>query len=168
MAPGRRSKCSLINLAMLLIADLARAERLHVDAQRVRHANGVRHLDLAAVRQPGSHHVLGHPAAGVRRGPVHLRGVLAAKSAAAVPAHAAVRIHDDLASGHSRVAHRSADDELAGRVHVNFGGCAAEQIALGRTGLMMCSITLSVISAWLMPSACCVLMSTVSTRTGLP
>ena len=51
----------------LLIGDFARAEGLDVDRERVRHANGVSHLDLAAVSQPGSHHVLGHPAAGVRR-----------------------------------------------------------------------------------------------------
>lgn len=112
----------------LLVAHLAGAEGLHVDAERARHPDGVRHLDLAAVRQPGSHHVLGHPAARVRRGPIHLGGVLAAESAAAVPAHAAVGIHDDLAPGYPGVAHRSADDELAGRVDVYLRGLAVHQL----------------------------------------
>ncbi len=126
--PGAQVKVFADQPGDLLVADLARAERLHVDRERVRHADGVCHLDLAAVRQPGSHHVLGHPAARVRRRPVHLRGVLAAECAAAVPAHAAIRIHNDLASGHSRVAHRSADDELAGRVHEHFRGSPAHQL----------------------------------------
>ncbi|MDQ1019014.1 hypothetical protein QFZ43_005563 [Streptomyces afghaniensis] len=39
---------------------------------------------------------------------------LTAKSA--VPGHAAVRVHDDLAAGEARVAHRSAGDEAPGRV----------------------------------------------------
>lgn len=64
-------------LADLLIRDLAGAEGLHVDAEGVGHADGIGHLDLAAVGQAGSHHVLGHPAAGIRRGAIHFRGVFA-------------------------------------------------------------------------------------------
>ena len=123
MAPGRRSKCSLIRLRDLLIVDLAGAEGLHVDGERVRHADGVCHLDLAAVSQPGCHHVLGCPARRVRRGAVHLRGVLAAESAAAVPAHAAVGIDDDLAPGDAAVAHRSADDKAPGGVDEVIWSC---------------------------------------------
>jgi hypothetical protein len=108
-------------LGDLLVIDLPRAERLHVDRERMRHPDRVCHLDLAAVSQSGCHHVLRHPAAGVRRRAVHLRGVLAAECAAAVPAHPAVRVHDDLASGHTRVAHRTADHEPPGGVHIDLG-----------------------------------------------
>ena len=97
----------------LLIIHRAGAEGFHVDAERVRHADGVGQLDLAARGQPGGDHVLGHPARGIGRGAVHLRGILAAESAAAVASHAAVGIHDDLAPGHARVAHRPADHESA-------------------------------------------------------
>ena len=114
-------------LGDVFIGDLARAEGLDVDRERVRHANGVGHLDLAALRQPGSHHVLGDPAAGVGCGAIHLRGILAAESTTAVPAHAAVGIDDDLAPGDPGVAHRSADDELAGGVDEHLGGGTVEQ-----------------------------------------
>ncbi len=36
--------------------------------------------------------------------------------------HAAVGVDDDLATGQTAVAHRAADDELAGRVDVVLGG----------------------------------------------
>ena len=103
----------------LLIGDGAGAKGLHVDGERVRHADGVRHLDLDAVRQAGCHHVLGDPAAGIRCRAVDLGGILTAEGAAAVPPHAAVGIHDDLASGHARITHGSADDEAPGGVDVD-------------------------------------------------
>ena len=111
----------------LLIGDRAGAEGLHVDRERVRHADGVRHLDLAAFGEPGGDHVLGDPARGVGSRAVHLGGVLAGESAAAVAPHAAVRVDDDLAPGHAGVAHRSADDEAPGGVHED-PGLAVEQV----------------------------------------
>ena len=45
-----------------------------------------------------------------------MRRVLAAERAAAVTAHAAVAVHDDLAAGQAGVALRPADDEASGRV----------------------------------------------------
>src|SRR6185436_19855900 len=79
-------------------------------------ADRVGHLDLAAVREARGHDVLRHPAGGVAGGAVDLGGVLAAERAAAVAGHAAVGVDDDLAAGEPAVAHRAADDELAGRV----------------------------------------------------
>jgi hypothetical protein len=45
-----------------------------------------------------------------------LEGILAGEGAAAVTAHAAVGVDDDLAAGQAGVALRPADDEFAGRV----------------------------------------------------
>ncbi len=84
--------------------------------QRVRDADRVGDLHLAAVGEAGRHHVLGHVARRVRGGAVHLRRVLAGERAAAVAGRAAVGVHDDLAPGEAGVAHRAADLELAGRV----------------------------------------------------
>ena len=53
--------------------------------------------------------VLRDPARGVARRAIDLRRILAAERAAAVTAHAAVRVDDDLAAGEPRVALRSAD-----------------------------------------------------------
>src|SRR5699024_3616094 len=61
-------------------------------------------------------HVLGHPAHRVGGRAVDLRRVLAGEGAAAVAGHAAVGVDGDLPAGQCRIAHRSADDEPAGRV----------------------------------------------------
>jgi hypothetical protein len=117
MAPGRRSKCSLISAA-IFVGDLAGAEGLHVDRERVRHADGVGHLNFAAVGQAGGHHVLGHPARRVGGAAVDLRRVLAREGAAAVTAHAAVGVDDDLAARSRRRRPSARHDEAAGRVDV--------------------------------------------------
>jgi hypothetical protein len=98
-------------------------------------ADGVRDLDLAAGGEPGGDDVLGDPAHGVGGGAVHLGRVLAGEGAAAVPGVAAVGVDDDLAAGEAGVAHRTADDELAGRVHQQpvALGLDAEALELGAT-----------------------------------
>ena len=90
-------------------------------ADRLGHADGVGQLDLGALGQAGGHDVLGDVAGHVGRRAVHLGRVLAAEGAAAVTAHAAVGVHDDLAAGQAGVAHGSADDEAAGGVDVVLG-----------------------------------------------
>jgi len=97
------------------------AERVDHDGHGASHADGVSHLHLAAVRQTRSNHVLGDPAGGVCRGAVDLRAVLAAECAAAVTAHAAVGVDNDLTAGQAAVAHGAADDESAGGVDVDAG-----------------------------------------------
>ena len=121
MAPGRRSKVSSTAFSMRSTGDLLGAERLDHDRQRVRHADGVGELDLAAVGETRGDDVLRDPARGVGGRAVDLRAVLAREGAAAVTAHAAVGVDDDLAAGQAGVAHRTADDEAAGRVHVDLG-----------------------------------------------
>ncbi len=102
-----------------LVGDAAGAERLDRDRERVGDADRVRHLDLEAVGQAGGDDVLGHPAGRVGGRAIDLGRVLAGEAAAAVAGHAAVRVDDDLAAGQAGIAHRPADHEAAGRVHVD-------------------------------------------------
>src|SRR5438046_5676626 len=88
---------------------LTGTERVHQNAHRISHADRIRQLNLDAVGQPGSHNVLGNVPRHVSRRAVYLGRILAAESAAAVPTHAAVSVHDNLASRQTRVAHWSAD-----------------------------------------------------------
>jgi hypothetical protein len=99
----------------------AGAEGVHPDRDRLGHADGVGELHLAAGGEARRDQVLRHPARGVGGAAVHLGRVLAREGAAAVPAHAAVGVDDDLAAGEPGVAHRAADHEAAGGVHVEDG-----------------------------------------------
>src|SRR5919106_2867037 len=89
----------------LAAADLLGAEGLHHHRDGVSDADGVCHLDLGALGQPGGHDVLGHVARGVGSGAVDLRRVLAAERAAAVAGPAAVRVDHDLAARQPGGAH---------------------------------------------------------------
>ena len=91
-------------------------ERVEVHADRIGVADGVGELQLAACGEAGRHDVLRHPAAHVGGAAVDLRRILARERAAAVPAHAAVAVDDDLAAGEAGVALRAADDEAAGGI----------------------------------------------------
>ena len=100
--------------------DLARCRSVsHGDRDRVRDADRVGDLHLAAVGEPGRDDVLGHVAGRVGGRAVDLRRILARERAAAVTGRAAVGVDDDLAAGQAGVAHRAADHELAGRVDVD-------------------------------------------------
>src|SRR6266446_9215039 len=79
-------------------------------------ANGVGELDFATGGQSGGHDVFGNVAAHVGGAAVNLGRILAAESATAVTAHAAVAINDDFAASETGVALRSADDETTGWV----------------------------------------------------
>ncbi len=114
-------KCLRIRSCSLLAPDLAGAEGIDQHADRLGDADGIGELHFAALGQAGGHDVLGDVARHVGGGTVHLGRVLAAESAAAVTAHAAVGVDDDLASGQAGVAHGAADDEAAGGVDVVLG-----------------------------------------------
>ena len=116
IAAGRRSKTSRIASWIVSQRHRLGAEGLDVETDRLRLADGVGHLHLAAPGQPGRDDVLGDPAHGVGGGAVDLRRVLAGEGAATVPGHAAVGVDDDLATGEPGVAHRAADLEATGRV----------------------------------------------------
>ena len=124
---GAQVKMRIDQAGDLGIGDVAGAEGLHVDGEGARHTDGVGDLDLDAAGEAGGDHVLGSPARGVSGGAVHLCGILAGEGAAAVTAHAAVGIDDDLAPGDAGISHGSADDEAAGGVDEEFGR-AVEQL----------------------------------------
>jgi hypothetical protein len=80
------------------------------------HTDGVGELDFAARRQTGGDDILRHPASHVSRAAIDFARIFAGKRAAAVPAHAAIAVDDNLATGQAGVALRTADDETAGRI----------------------------------------------------
>src|SRR3954453_12815637 len=98
VAEGARAQVEVLiyELNDLRAGDLLRPERLDHDRYRVRDADGVRHLDLAAPGEPGGDHVLGDVAGGVGSRAVDLRRVLPGEGAATVACHAAVGVDDDL------------------------------------------------------------------------
>ena len=110
----------------LLVGDLARTEGVEVDAGRLRVADGVGDLQFAAFGGAGRDDVLGDPAGHVGRGTVDLGRILAREGAAAVAAHASVRVDDDLTAGEAAIALGAADDEASGRVDQVFGLLADE------------------------------------------
>ena len=110
-----------------------------MNTDRVRIADGVGELNFAARRQTGGHDVLRDLAAHVSRAAIHLGRVLAGERAAAVTAHAAVAVDDDLAAGQTGVALRSADDETAGRIDEKLRLLVS--ICAGKTFLMISSMT---------------------------
>src|SRR5690606_13100167 len=103
-------------LLQLLVRDLSGAEGVHVHAHGFGDADGVSHLHLDLARQPGSHDVLGHVPGVVAGRAIDLGRILAAERPAPVSAHAAVRIHDDLATGEAGVPVGTPDHETTGGV----------------------------------------------------
>src|SRR5688500_12022509 len=104
------------------------AERIDVDRHGLRDSNCVGNLNLTATGELGSDDVLGYPARGVAGGAVNLGWVLAAECAAAVAAHTAISIDDDLAAGESGVALRASDDESPGGIDVELDVLVAETL----------------------------------------
>ena len=105
----------LKRIGQALLVDLACAVCLDVHRQRMRHADRIRKLDGAPIRQSGCDRVLRQIARCIGSGTVHLAWIFAGKSAAAVRCGAAVGIDDDLAPGQSGVAVGSADNEASRR-----------------------------------------------------
>ena len=171
LAEGARAQVEVLvdELGDLRAADLLGPERLDIHRHRVRDADRVGDLHLAAVGQAGGDHVLGHIARRVGGRAVDLARVLAAERAAAVARHAAVGVDDDLAAGQAGVADRAADHEpprrvdqevlaqLAGVVEILRAGSARRRAPRDRPG-----------SATRRPRLCCVEISSFSISTGRP
>ena len=104
-----------------IIGDLAGAEGVDQNADRLGDADGVSELNFDAAGEAGGDEVLGNVTGHVGGRTVDLGGVLAGEGAAAVTAHAAVGVDDDLAASEAGVAHGPADDEAAGWVDVVLG-----------------------------------------------
>src|SRR5690606_22859631 len=90
----------------LLLGHLVRAEGLDGDGGRLRDADRVRHLNLAAVREARGDDVLRDVAAGIGGRAVDLRRILTRECTAAVSREAALRVDVDLAYREIAVAHR--------------------------------------------------------------
>ena len=103
---------------MIVGIDLLRAEGFHQHADRIGHADRVRQLHFAAIGQSAGDDVLGDVARHVGSRAIDLGRIFSAERAAAVTSHAAVGVDDDLASGESGVAHRSADDKASRGIDV--------------------------------------------------
>src|SRR5262249_16288591 len=104
-----------------IFAKLAGAKRVYEDADRLGDADGIGQLYFATFRQAGSDGVFSDVTRDIGSRAIHLGGIFAGEGAAAVPAHATVGIHDDLASGQAGIAHGAADYEAAGGIDVIFG-----------------------------------------------
>ena len=117
----------------LAVVNLACAERVHENGNRSRIADGVSNLNFATTGEACGDDVLCNVACCVCAAAVHLGRILAAECATAVTTHAAVCIDDDLTAGKAAVAVRATDNELASRVHENFGLLVEE---LGRNDLL--------------------------------
>src|SRR5208283_1271493 len=107
----------------LFFGDGAGAEGVHHDRDGLGDANGVGQLHFGAAGETRRDDILGDIAGHVAGGAVYFRRVLAGKCAATVPAVASVSVHDDLAPGEARIAHRPANDEAPGGVDVILGFC---------------------------------------------
>src|SRR5208282_1740664 len=120
-APGGEGEVLADEFGQLGGTELAGAECVHQDADRLGDADGVGELDFCLVGEAGGDDVFGDVAREVSRGAIHLGRVFTRKSSAAVTARAAVGVHDDLAAGEAGVSHGPADDEAAGGVDVVLG-----------------------------------------------
>src|SRR6059058_2003888 len=90
---------------------VACAERVHAHRHRLRAPDRVRHLNLGTLRIALLHDLSRDEAAEVRAAAIHLRGILSAERTAAVAAHAAVAVDDDLSAGDAAVGGWPALDE---------------------------------------------------------
>ena len=115
---GFKPEAPADNLGDERVGQGARSLGVDVHADRLGDTDRIRQLDLATFRQPGRDDILGDVAGHVGSRAVDLCGVLAAECTAAMAAHAAVGVDDDLAPGHAGIAVRPADHELARRVDV--------------------------------------------------
>ena len=105
----------------LAVVDLAGAKRIHEHGNRSRITDGISDLDFATAGEAGCDDVLGNVTGCVSTAAIDFGRVLATECATTVTAHAAVGIDDNLTARETAVAVRAADNELAGRVHENFG-----------------------------------------------
>ncbi len=111
--------------------DVRSAFSVDVEANRLSLADGVGNLHQGLVAYASGHEVLGNVTHGVGCRAVHLRAVLAREGTAAMGIAATVGVDDDLAARYTRVAVRTADDELACGVHVELHVIAEEFLQAG-------------------------------------
>ena len=90
---------------------------VHEKVHRFRLADSITDLHQHFIGNAGCHGIFSNVACGIGSAAVHLAGVLARESAAAVCAASAIGVHNDFPAGEPGVAVRSANHEFAGRIH---------------------------------------------------
>ena len=88
---------------LLRSAPIARAERVDANRNRLGATDGVCDLHLGASGEPALHYLPRDEPAEVGAAPIDFARILSAERAAAVAAHATIRIDDDLAPGDTAV-----------------------------------------------------------------
>ena len=100
---GGGTKIEILSYKTGGLVTIARAEGLHEHRERLRLADGVGDLHLRPVCQLLLNDPPCHVTAEIGATAVNFGGIFARKCAPAVPGHAAVGVHDDLASRHTAV-----------------------------------------------------------------
>uniref|UniRef100_A0A182IV73 Uncharacterized protein n=1 Tax=Anopheles atroparvus TaxID=41427 RepID=A0A182IV73_ANOAO len=116
-----RAKIEIVrhDLQQLLLTVLRSAVIEYCDGQRFSQADGVRHLHQATAADARLHKRLGDPAGCISSRSIDLGEILTREGTTTMGAPAAVRVHDDLASGQAGIALRTADDKHAARIDVH-------------------------------------------------
>ena len=130
IAPGSQVKRLVDGLDDAIFIHMGGTKGIDHNGERLRNANGVGELDLTAIGKTSSNHILGNPACGIGSRTVNFGAILAREGTAAMTAHAAIGIDDDLAAGKAGVAHRAANDKTTSGVNVDVG-IVANRHALG-------------------------------------
>ncbi len=125
---GSEVKVGLHVLRDLLFFDDARTESVHVHANGFGNADGVSDLHLALAGKASSDDVLGNVARVVTSAAIDLGRVLAREGAAAVTAHAAVAVDDDLSARETAITHRPAHNKAPCGVDVKLGALVDEAL----------------------------------------
>src|SRR5579859_8017502 len=120
----------LQHVGQLVLVDMAGAEGVDIDRERLGNADRVAELDHALLGQAGTDHVLGQIARDVSRRAVDLGRILAREGAAAMGCRAAIGVDDDLAPGQAAIAVGTADDETPRGIDVE--GLLRAHPALGQ------------------------------------
>ena len=102
------------------------ALRVDPDVERIGIADGIGKLNFTLTGELGSDDVLGDVPGHVGGGTIHLGGIFAAESTAAVPATAAVSIHNDFPSGQTAISVWPAHQKAARRIDVTQDGVIAD------------------------------------------
>jgi len=115
-----------------IIADGAGAGGVNLYGDRLGYADGISELNFTLLGQAGGDDVLGNVASHVGSGTIDLGRILAAESAAAVTAGAAIGIDDYFPAGYAAIAVGAAENEPAGGVDVHLELAVCE--TLGQDG----------------------------------
>ena len=111
------TECRSYGVFDFLFVNSVRTKRIDVNAQRFRVADRIGELDFAFLCETRRDHIFCDPTSHVSRAAIYFARIFSGERAAAVAAHSAVTIHDNLATSEASVPLRATDHEVAGRVY---------------------------------------------------